>query len=163
MIVTIWRHGEAGRAISDRKRELTGRGTDDIGWEVTTYLRKASFGECLLAGIVIALLAMVMDRITAAVATAEPGNPEINTSYLRRHRNLLAAIGLGLMTALLAQIFPALTVYPESWEIYPAQYMNDAVTYIVVEYAETINLINRVSCAKPSRLSGRSRNYGRDH
>ncbi len=32
MIVTIWRHGEAGRAISDRKRELTGRGTDDIGY-----------------------------------------------------------------------------------------------------------------------------------
>ena len=116
-------------------------GTADIGWEVLSTMRKALFGESLLAGIVIALMAMVMDRITAAVATAEPGNPEINTSYLRRHRNLLAAIGLGLMTALLAQIFPALTIYPESWEIYPAQYMNDAVTYIVVEYAETINLI----------------------
>ena len=32
MIVTIWRHGEAGRAISDCQRELTGRGTDDIGY-----------------------------------------------------------------------------------------------------------------------------------
>jgi len=32
MIVTIWRHGEAGRATSDRKRELTGTGTDDIAY-----------------------------------------------------------------------------------------------------------------------------------
>ena len=31
MIVTIWRHGEAGRAVSDRLRELTETGTDDVG------------------------------------------------------------------------------------------------------------------------------------
>ena len=32
MIVTIWRHGEAGRAVSDRLRELTVTGTDDVGF-----------------------------------------------------------------------------------------------------------------------------------
>jgi phosphohistidine phosphatase len=32
MILTIWRHGEAGRAASDRRRELTDRGIDDIGF-----------------------------------------------------------------------------------------------------------------------------------
>ena len=32
MIVTIWRHGEAGRAATDKQRELTGRGRDDIGF-----------------------------------------------------------------------------------------------------------------------------------
>ena len=32
MIVTIWRHGQAGRAPSDRLRELTGTGTDDVGF-----------------------------------------------------------------------------------------------------------------------------------
>lgn len=32
MIITIWRHGEAGRAITDRLRELTGEGMDDIGF-----------------------------------------------------------------------------------------------------------------------------------
>lgn len=30
MFVSIWRHGEAGRASSDRQRELTTRGTNDI-------------------------------------------------------------------------------------------------------------------------------------
>ena len=32
MIVTIWRHGEAGNAISDRLRELTGNGADDVAF-----------------------------------------------------------------------------------------------------------------------------------
>ncbi len=32
MIVSIWRHGEAGRAVSDRLRELTVTGTDDVGF-----------------------------------------------------------------------------------------------------------------------------------
>lgn len=32
MIVTIWRHGEAGSAASDQQRELTGGGIDDVGF-----------------------------------------------------------------------------------------------------------------------------------
>lgn len=32
MYVTIWRHGEAGMAPSDRQRELTTRGRDDVGF-----------------------------------------------------------------------------------------------------------------------------------
>lgn len=32
MIVTIWRHGEAGQAVSDHVRELTGQGADDISY-----------------------------------------------------------------------------------------------------------------------------------
>jgi phosphohistidine phosphatase len=37
MIVTIWRHGAAGSAVSDRRRELTGRGMDDIGYGCHQY------------------------------------------------------------------------------------------------------------------------------
>lgn len=32
MFLTIWRHGEAGSAATDRLRELTDQGTDDIGF-----------------------------------------------------------------------------------------------------------------------------------
>jgi len=32
MILTIWRHAEAGRAASDRERELTDAGMDDVGF-----------------------------------------------------------------------------------------------------------------------------------
>ena len=116
-------------------------GTADIGWEVLSTMRKAQFGESLLAGIVIALMAMVMDRITAAAATAEPRDPGAGRDFLTRHRNSIIALGLGAGVGLLAQILPILKEYPESWEIYPAQYLNDAVTWLVVEHAKTINVI----------------------
>lgn len=32
MIITVWRHGEAGSAATDRQRELTDSGFDDIGF-----------------------------------------------------------------------------------------------------------------------------------
>ncbi len=44
-------------------------GFEDIGWEVLSSMRKAAFGQSLLSGLVIALLAMVIDRITIGFAT----------------------------------------------------------------------------------------------
>jgi glycine betaine/proline transport system permease protein len=116
-------------------------GTADIGWEVLSTMRKAQFGESLLAGIVIALMAMVMDRITAAAATTEPGEPKINQSFLARNRTLIIFGALGFGVALLAQFLPFLQEYPEAWYIYPAQFLNDAVNYVVVEFASAISLI----------------------
>ena len=116
-------------------------GTADIGWEVLLNMRKAQFGESLLAGIVIALMAMVMDRLTAAVATAEPKDPGGARGFPARHRNAAVAVGLGLAVGLLAELVPILKEYPEAWEVYPAQYLNDAVTWLVVEHAGTINLV----------------------
>ncbi|HET6621053.1 MAG TPA: ABC transporter permease subunit [Dongiaceae bacterium] len=43
-------------------------GFEDIGWEVLSSMRKAAFGQSLLSGLVIALMAMVMDRITLGLA-----------------------------------------------------------------------------------------------
>lgn len=43
-------------------------GFADIGWEVLSSMRAAAFGQSLLAGGAIALLAMVMDRITLGLA-----------------------------------------------------------------------------------------------
>ena len=120
-------------------------GTADIGWEVLSTMRKAQFGESLLAGIVIALMAMVMDRITAAAAIAEPKEPILNEPLWSRYRMWLIACALALFTAALAQVFPALSAYPHAWEIFPAQYLNDAVTFVVVEYSDAINTIKSVA------------------
>ncbi len=116
-------------------------GTADIGWEVLLTMRKALFGESLLAGIVIALMAMVMDRITAAAAGKEPRAPGGDTRFLARHRNGLFAAGLALGVAALASVLPFLKEYPEAWEVYPARYLNDFVIWLVVEHAKTITLI----------------------
>ncbi len=43
-------------------------GFDDIGWEVLLTMRKAQFGQALLAGLVIVTFAIVIDRMSARLA-----------------------------------------------------------------------------------------------
>lgn len=43
-------------------------GFDDIGWEVLLTMRQANFGQSLLAGFVIVVFAIIIDRISARLA-----------------------------------------------------------------------------------------------
>ncbi|MEO0893308.1 MAG: ABC transporter permease subunit [Pseudomonadota bacterium] len=113
-------------------------GTADIGWEVLSTMRKAEFGESLLAGLVIALMAMVMDRITAAAATADPKQPILNEPLWSRYRMWGVAAALGGVVAILAQVLPALSEYPKDWVVFPAQPMNDLLEYTITEFRSAI-------------------------
>ncbi|HJK96225.1 MAG TPA: ABC transporter permease subunit [Polyangiaceae bacterium LLY-WYZ-14_1] len=114
-------------------------GTADIGWEVLSTMRKAQFGESLLAGLVIALMAMVMDRLTCVIATRDGTSPGLD----RATPLALGGAALGLLA--LAQAVPALGQWPEAWEVYPAAALNDAVTYIVTEFSGAIDTIKQVA------------------
>ena len=67
-------------------------GFEDIGWEVLSSMRKAAFGQSLLSGLVIALLAMVMDRITLGFAGR--GGAANRPAWLTRRRFLDDLAGL---------------------------------------------------------------------
>ena len=116
-------------------------GSADIGWEVLSTMRKAQFGQSFLAGIVIALMAMVMDRITRGFTDRErllhaPGGP-----FWRRHRHLVAALGILAVFVALAQIYPGLRSYPREWIYYPAEPLNDLVDYITRTYPHVTDAI----------------------
>jgi glycine betaine/proline transport system permease protein len=113
-------------------------GTADIGWEVLSTMRKAQFGESVLAGIVIALLAMVMDRITAGLAMQESDDLAEDQGFAQRHRYWLIALGAGAACFAVAQFVPFLKVWPEAWRFYPADAMNDALTDFVAAWAPAI-------------------------
>ncbi len=120
-------------------------GTSDIGWEVLTQIRKANVAEAILAGIVIALMAMVMDRLTAQAAMARAPDGGDEPSFAQRNRYWIAAGLLTIAILALAQVFPFLKNYPKAWEVYPAQAMNDAFNYVLVEYAAAIKTIKTVA------------------
>lgn len=67
-------------------------GFDDIGWEVLLTMRKAQFGQSFLAGLVIVIFAVVIDRMSAHLAQSR-------TRHDRRIALALVAIGV-LITAL---------------------------------------------------------------
>ncbi|MGX5841772.1 ABC transporter permease [Mesorhizobium sp. ArgA1] len=50
-------------------------GFEDIGWEVLSSMRKAEFGQSILSGLVIALLAILIDRLTIGFAKTRPNGP----------------------------------------------------------------------------------------
>jgi len=115
-------------------------GFADIGWEVLSTLRKAETGPSLLAGIVITLLAIVMDRISRGFSVRAGMTPVLKSGpWWRRYPHASAAIAVSIVVILLAQIMPALQEYPKEWEIYPAQPITDAVSYVNVHWYKALD------------------------
>jgi len=113
-------------------------GTNDIGWEVLSTMRKAQFGESLLAGVVIALIAIILDRITSGFAlrsTQVEGADDIT------RREVFILIGVMVAVALVAQVFPVLSEWPKNWIFNPAPVMNDALERLTVEFRITLEAI----------------------
>ncbi len=116
-------------------------GTEDIGWEVLTQIRKAQFGESLLAGLVIARMAMVIDRITAGLATRSDNYETGEKTFIQRYRLwIIAAIG-SIVFGLIAQIAAPLNDWPRAWEIDPSDAMNSSLTYLIVNFRPQIEAI----------------------
>lgn len=106
-------------------------GYDDIGWQLLSTLRKSLFGQSLLAGMVIALIAIVFDRVSQAFAARRAGS-----ASRRGPRRWLNLVGIGSIMAslVLALILPPLWSFPPAWVLHPAQPLNDAVTWFTVNY-----------------------------
>jgi glycine betaine/proline transport system permease protein len=106
-------------------------GSEDIGWRVLSTLRKAEFGESLVAGIVIALMAMVLDRITYGLATRAP-DMSPPQGFAGRHRFALSVIGAAVLAYLAAQVVPALLTWPEGWTFDPSGPLNAGIEAFVL-------------------------------
>ncbi|MGX9355866.1 ABC transporter permease [Roseobacteraceae bacterium S113] len=119
-------------------------GSSDIGWEVLSAMRKARFGESLVAGLVIALMAILMDRITSGFANKTQSDVDPATlPFVQRHRITVFAIAGGLVLFAASFAFPSLRSYPDAWVIDPSGPLNRAIDYIIIEYASWIALLKQ--------------------
>ncbi len=116
-------------------------GFEDIGWEVLSTMRKAQFGQSLLAGAVIALLAMVMDRISWGYAARANLPQDPNESLWQRHGHLIVAVAAVGIALLLAFVVPALGRLPKEAFFYPAEALNGFVDYITVAFGGVMDAI----------------------
>jgi len=115
-------------------------GFADIGWEVLSTMRKAQFGQSLLSGLVIALLAMVLDRISWGLAEQQNALPDTMAKSLwARHKHLFSALLFLAGFVLAARVIPWINAYPDEWVFYPADVLNDGVKYIVRNYTGLMN------------------------
>ena len=114
-------------------------GFEDIGWEVLSSMRKAQFGQSLLAGFVIALLAMLLDRITTSYARRQLPTTSHKGFEARNFAKVFAATALA--TLAIAALVEPLWTWNEAWTYYPAEPMNAGITYLIVEFGDFMESI----------------------
>ena len=115
----------------------------DIGWEVLSTMRKAQFGQSLLAGIVIALIAMVLDRISWGFTDRTRAVERRHLSLSERWKPWLVALGLTIGFIVLSFFVPLIGIYPEALVFYPADPINDALRYVTANYASVTDAIKK--------------------
>ncbi len=120
-------------------------GTADIGWEVLSRIRKAQFGESILAGIVIALLAMVIDRITYGFVGEENQVSRRDDGFFQRHRYLVIGTAAAGFAFLLSTVDPAFRAWPQEWVFYPADIMNQWLENFIVNWSDFIGTLKTIA------------------
>ena len=111
----------------------------DIGWEVVRTMRKAAFGQSLLAGIVIVFIAMMMDRISRGFAQRDRVLHAPQGSFWEAHRVLLIAVGAGGGLTLAAQAIPVLKEFPEDAArgiyVWTVDYLNGRINWLTGDFS----------------------------
>lgn len=118
-------------------------GSADIGWRVLQSLRKAEFGESLVSGIVIALLAMILDRITHGLALREPEMLQ-QRGFAARYRFSLTMTAAIVLTLAASQVSPALQNWPREWTVDLAGPLNRAITWFVVAAKPALDAVKNL-------------------
>jgi glycine betaine/proline transport system permease protein len=112
-------------------------GFSDIGWEVLSAMRKAQLGQSMLSGAVIALMAMVIDRITIGFARNKAAHRTGAAGWLPGWY-FGASLAAGLLIAVgIRLIYGAETLLPESSWI-NVEWMNDTLKDAVARYATPV-------------------------
>jgi glycine betaine/proline transport system permease protein len=117
-------------------------GFEDIGWEVLASMRKAEFGQSLLSGGVIALLAMLIDRITRGFATGRTTSRLPQPARSRRHRLFIDILFAGGCLAV-ALALHLLAAADSRWLVPPrgtidVGALNQAILALVQRYADPV-------------------------
>jgi phosphohistidine phosphatase len=103
MILTVWRHGEAGSAFTDRQRELTDSGFDDIGFGCRQF-HAALEGRGLAAPDLVLFSPWVRTRETAEIIAAAFTHAQMRELEALRPGSTVPAVdaALGAMEPALA-------------------------------------------------------------
>ncbi|MGR3500894.1 ABC transporter permease [Pseudaestuariivita sp.] len=108
-------------------------GFDDIGWEVLLTMRKALFGQAFLAGLVVVIFAVIIDRYSGTL-TSEPARHDPRVAYTLL---VLGAVG--------AVVF---------WNADPSQYtlfdtsaeaVDSAVSAFTASYGTTLDTVKNTA------------------
>lgn len=111
-------------------------GAGGLGYDVLLALRALKVGQAMEAGLAIVIIAIILDRLSQAVAR-QASNP-VRATKSPRNTNLWIALALLAGTTLLGLVLPAFATLPKTATISTAPYWKAGVDWIVVNWFDQI-------------------------
>jgi glycine betaine/proline transport system permease protein len=112
-------------------------GAGGLGYDVLLALRALKIGQAMEAGLAIVIIAIVLDRLSQAMAHKRPEAIDAR-SFLARHANLFLVVGVLVVTTALSLVFPALNKLPDSLTFTTAPYWKAGVDWITINFFDAI-------------------------
>lgn len=109
-------------------------GAGGLGYDVWQSLKALRLGEGAEAGLAITLLAIVLDRISQAIAARRPVHRATEASFLRRHGLLIQIATALVITTALGAILPALAQVPQDWILSTGRFWDNAIDWVNVTF-----------------------------
>ena len=114
-------------------------GAGGLGHDVLAALRRLRIGEGIEAGLAITLLAIALDRLSQAYANRPPPmHGSRHPNLWKRHPHALAFFAIVSVTWLFGLYLPALSTYPESWQVTTGPFWGELVRYINVNFFDAL-------------------------
>ena len=120
-------------------------GTADIGWEVLVYLRKAQFGGSLVAGIVIALIAMILDRVTSGLASKSVTYGPKEKFFIKRNKYWIICFFGFCFFYILSYFFPFLNNWPDHLSVSPARSISEGLDFFIFNFGSQIDYLKQIA------------------
>ncbi len=112
-------------------------GAGGLGYDVLLALRALKIGQAMEAGLAIVIIAIVLDRLSQAMAHRPPRAVTAETLWAR-HGNLAIAVSLLAATTLLALAVPALQEFPKSLTVTTAPMWKAGVDWLTLNFFDAI-------------------------
>jgi len=107
---------------------------------VLLALRALKVGAALEAGLAIVLIAIVLDRVSQAIASQKPAMHEPGRRFWQSHPFLLLALALLVVTTLIGLFVPAFNKLPKELTITSAPLWDALIQWIVVNFFDYLEL-----------------------
>lgn len=116
-------------------------GFDDIGWAVLTALRKAQFGQSLMAGLCIVFIAVLIDRITWGFAERARMHRGRRSRGFHYNGPVARLLLVAAVTVPLGLIVPVLAEAPSVSLVSVAEPLNEWLERFLIAYGPTLTAI----------------------
>ena len=117
-------------------------GAGGLGYDVLLALRALKVGQAMEAGLAIVILAIVLDRLSQAVARKRPeAVAKAGAGWVARNTNLTLALAALAATTLLSIAVPALAKIPVSLTVTTAPMWKAGVDWLTINFFDAIEVV----------------------